>query len=162
MLFRSNIAQNATRVVDFSWTSVSGALAYNVYASLADNGAADPGDGSRFYYGTSGWTSFTVGAAGRVTSGNTVPASDTGTGDTNAYQGWIQNSTANGAYTKSLGTSLTGSSITAFQDAFFSLYQSTKGNPDEIWVTPQARQDVSQLIMNGATQPYRQIGRAHV
>ena len=33
-----NIAQAATRVVDFSWTSVSGALAYNVYASLADNG----------------------------------------------------------------------------------------------------------------------------
>jgi len=150
-----NIAQAATRVVDFSWTSVSGALAYNVYASLADNGGVDPGDGSRYYYGTSGWTSFTVGAAGRVTSGNTVPTADTGTGDTNGYQGWIQNSTANGAYTKSLGTSLTGSSITAFQDAFFSLYQSTKGNPDEIWVTPQVRQDVSQLIMNGATQPYR-------
>jgi hypothetical protein len=96
-----------------------------------------------------------VGAAGRVTSGAVVPTSDTGTGDTNAYQGWIQNSVANGAYSKSLNAVLTGSSITQFQDAFFSLYQSTKGNPEEIWVTPQVRQDVSNLIMNGATQPYR-------
>lgn len=150
-----NIAQAAVRVVDFSWTAVSGALAYNVYASLADNAGGDPGDGSRFFYGTSGYTSFTVGAAGRVTSGTTVPLSDTGTGDSNAYQGWIQNSVANGAYSKSLGAALSGSSITAFQDAFFSLYQATKGNPDEIWVTPQVRQDVSALIMNGAAQPYR-------
>jgi hypothetical protein len=150
-----NIAAAATKVIDFTWTAVSGALAYNVYASAADAGGADPGDGSRYFYGTSGYTSFTVGAAGRVTSGAVVPTSDTGTGDTNAYQGWIQNSVANGAYSKSLNAVLTGSSITQFQDAFFSLYQSTKGNPEEIWVTPQVRQDVSNLIMNGATQPYR-------
>lgn len=150
-----NIAAAATKVIDFTWTAVSGALAYNVYASAADAGGADPGDGSRYFYGTSGYTSFTVGAAGRVTSGAVVPTSDTGTGDTNAYQGWIQNSVANGAYTANLNAALSGSSITQFQDAFFSLYQSTKGNPDEVWVTPQVRQDVSNLIMNGATQPYR-------
>lgn len=152
-----NIAAAATRVIDVTVPAVSGALAFRVYASLADTGGADPGDASRFAYGTTGYNIFTLGADGRVAAGSTSPTAETGggTGSTNNYQGFMQFAEANGGYSKVLNAKPVGGSVSFLQDAFASLWDSVKGNPDEVWVNGRERKTISDLLLTAASLPYR-------
>src|SRR5438132_3584156 len=157
-----NIAAAATRVIDVSITDVTGALAYNVYASLADTGGADPGDASRFFYGTTGFNKFTLGADGRVTSGAVVPTTDTGTGSTTSYRGLIQSiesGPASGSsitgYVARSNAKPSGAAVTQLQNAFISLWGTAKANPDEVWVNARERKNFTDTILATSSSPYR-------
>lgn len=150
-----NIPQGQTRVIDVVIQDVTGALGYRVYASLADGGGADPGDGSRYLYGQTGFNKFTLGVSGRVSSGPTVPTADTGTGSADNYKGLIQFVSENGGYVKRVNAKPTGAAITMLQDALASMWESVKANPDEVLVSARERRAFSDLILSAAAQVYR-------
>lgn len=159
-----NIAVGVTQVIDVTITDVVGALAYNVYASLADAGGADPGDASRFFYGTTGFNKFTLGADGRVSTGATSPTVDSGTGGTNNYRGLIQtveegpaSGTSILGYSKRTNAKLTATdtSIKPLQDAFASMWSTAKASPDEVWVNAREQKNFSEAILKANPAAYR-------
>lgn len=148
--------------VDVTITDVTGALAYNVYVSRATNGGADPGDGSRFLWGTTGFNKFTIGATGIVSSGNTVPAVDTGTGGSNNYRGLIQtleegpaSGTSILGYSRRYNAKPAGTSVTFLQDAFSTMWNTAKADPEEIWLHARERRSMSDLIQAASSSAYR-------
>lgn len=144
-------AAPSSQDVKVTWDDVPGALSYNVYMST---GASDPGDASRFFAGSSSTNFLEIGGA-VPTSGNVAPASN-GTAPSNQYQGMVQDLVADGGYVKRLNAKLSVGG-TEFQDAFKSLWNTNKANPDEIWLSGSDRYQLSQQILaaNSGSGAYR-------
>lgn len=160
-----NIAATATKVIDVTITDVTGALGYKVYAKCVDSGGAE-GSGVLYLYGQTGFNKFTVGADGRVTTGPSIPANggtDAGTGSANNYRGLIQTveegpalGTSVTGYVRRINAKPSGGAVTFLQEAFASMWDSVKANPDEIWVNGRERKSISDLLLNAAnTLGYR-------
>lgn len=140
----STQATSNGNVVTVNVTALTGAEAYNFYVST---GAADPGDGSRWLMGTSGAPTFylmgplpTAGiAASTVTSDTTNSA--------NAYLGYFRQMEAASAYIPVLNRTIALNDIDA---GFFSVYNSVKADPEELWAAAGLRQDYSQLVLSQA------------
>ncbi|HJS95710.1 MAG TPA: hypothetical protein VJ741_15715 [Solirubrobacteraceae bacterium] len=147
MMGESTLSAAATQatsngnVVTVNITAVTGAEAYNAYVST---GAADPGDASRWLMTTSGApTLFLMGAL--PTSGiaaNTITA-DT-TANANAYLGYLRQMEAGSAYITSLNRAI---ALNDIDTGFFQVYNSVKGDPEELWAAAGLRQDYSQLVL---------------
>ena len=135
----STQATSNGNVVTVNVTPLLGAEAYNAYVST---GAADPGDASRWYMTTSGApTFFLMGAL--PTSGAVVPTVDS-TASSNAYLGYFRQMETGGGYISALNRAIALNDVDAL---FFQIYNSTKGDPEELWAAPGLRQDYSQLVL---------------
>lgn len=140
----STQATSNGNVVTVNVTALLGAEAYNAYVST---GAADPGDASRWLMTTSGApTFFLMGAL--PTSGvaaSTVTADSTASA--NAYLGYFRQMEAGSGYVTSLNRAIALNDPDAM---FFSIYNSVKGDPEELWAAAGVRQDYSQLVLQQA------------
>jgi hypothetical protein len=125
-------------------TDVAGALGYNLYTASVQAGP--------YYY--AGRTGYNVGyIVSQPTSGATTTS---GAGDQSAvstnYDGMLTNLAARGGYVKRLNaawnTTNPGSEL---QTAFASLYDSTKADPDSIWLNGFDRMGLSNALLNNAT-----------
>jgi|GEM_PF-1057280 len=124
-------------------TDVAGALGYNMFVGSVQAGPF-------IYAGRTGYNT------GYITSAPASgPATASGAADASAvatnYDGLLTNTAASGGYTKRLNA---GFSTTApgaeFQVAFGSLYESVKGDPEEVWMNGFDRLQLSNAIVNNA------------
>lgn len=132
------------------------ALGYDVYIST---GASDPGDASRFYAGTFyPTTANTIEIGGALpTTGKTVPTG----GDTSAYAAGYDGILPiclgpNSGYVKNIGGlfSTTNPGV-EFQNAFVSLYNSVKADPDRILFNGADRKQLSDTLKSGTNSNYQ-------
>jgi hypothetical protein len=148
-----NIPNGTTDVIDVKMTTDSqGALGYNIYASFANAGGADPGDASRYFQGRTGYNLFTIGAGGVTTilaSGNKVPtAGDTSASatDCDGMMSIISDGTR-GGYNARLNAALSTSNPgVEWQNAFLSLWEKTYADPEETWMAARDSAQLSDLI----------------
>jgi hypothetical protein len=121
----------------------TGALGYNMFCASVVGGP--------FYY--CGRTGYTTGyITSQPTSG---PTTTTGGADqsavSNNYDGLLTNTAASGGYVTRLNAALsTTNPGTEFQTAFGSLYESVKGDPEEVWMNGFDRLQLSNAILNNA------------
>jgi hypothetical protein len=125
-------------------TDAVGALGYNIYASSVSTGP--------FVY--TGRTGYNVGYV-TVQPGTTGPSVAAGGGDQSAiatnYDGLLTNTVASGGYVNRLNGPLSTTAPGAeFQTAFGNLYESVKGDPEEIWLNGFDRLQLSNAIVNNA------------
>jgi hypothetical protein len=144
-------APSGSQDVKITWPDVPGAIYYNVYVST---GSSDPGDASRFFWGSTPTNSIELGGA-LPTAGTTVPTVDTTT-TTNGYLGMVGDLSINAGYTARLNAGFT-SGCPELQTAFGQLYSVSKARPEEVWLSGHDRLSASnQIIGNGsANQAYR-------
>jgi hypothetical protein len=120
-----------------------GALGYILYAGSTSTGP--------FYY--AGRTGYNVGyITSQPSAGPFVAASAT---DQSAvatnYDGLLTNTAASGGYVARLNAAFsTTNPGTEFQTAFGSLYESVKGDPEEVWMNGFDRLQLSNAILNNA------------
>ena len=91
------------------------------------------------------------------TTGATVPTADTSVQDL-GYDGFltVQSDPTRSGYYKALNDSLTAAAPgSEFQDAFLSLYQSVKADPDNIWVDGQTARELGTLLQTAGSSSYR-------
>ncbi len=125
-------------------TTNGNAEAFNIYVST---GAADPGDGSRFFAGTTGYTKFELGGA-LPTSGATVPTSDT-TNSANDFLGVFRTLEADSSfYSKALDTDLT---LDVIDSACSDRFDNFKVFLQEAWTTVRIRQRIKDQVLNNGT-----------
>jgi len=140
----------AVQVTITNDSSQTGALGYNLYAAST---AAGP-----YYY--AGRTGYNV---GYITSQpSTGPLTTVGAGDSSAvatnYDGLLTNTAASGGYVTRLNAALsTTNPGVEFQTAFASLYESVKGDPEEIWLNGFDRQQLSNALLNNAANSSYQV-----
>lgn len=139
----------AVQVTVTNDSSQTGALGYNLYAASVSGGP--------YYY--AGRTGYNVGyITSQPTSGPTctVGAADQSTSSQN-YDGLLTNTAASGGYNSRLNGALsTTNPGVEFQTAFGSLYESVKGDPDEIWMNGFDRLQLSNALFNaGQNTAYR-------
>ena len=127
-----------------------GALGYNLYVGSVSAGP--------FVY--AGRTGYNVGyIKNQPASGPEVAASaaDTSAVSTN-YDGLLTNTAASGGYVTRLNAALsTTNPGTEFQTAFGSLYESVKGDPEEIWMNGFDRLQLSNAVLNNASNSAYQV-----
>lgn len=152
----ANVAVAAGQVVDVKFTDSAQALGYNVYIST---GAADPGDASRFLMvRTAG-----LNAAGAVTLQGALPTSGkvVPTVDTSAYQAgydgilpYVMGSSS--GYAKKINSTFsTTNPGVEFQNAFVSLYNSVKADPDRILFNGADRKQLSDTLKGSSSSNYQ-------
>ena len=125
-------------------TTNGNAEAFNVYAST---GTSDPGDGFRYYQGTTGYNKFELGGALKTT-GATVPTADS-TNDSNAFKGlFLQLEGGTNFYNKALNATLALSDI---DNACVDRYQTVKAMVQELWADVRTRQRIKDQILNNGT-----------
>lgn len=124
-------------------SDVAGALGYNIYAASIQAGP--------YYY--SGRTGYNVGyVTSQPSSG---PSTTSGAADQSAvgtnFDGLLTNTAASGGYVTRLnaGWNTTNPGV-EFQTAFASLYESVKGDPEEITINGFDRQQISNALLNNA------------
>jgi hypothetical protein len=124
-------------------TDVAGGLGYNLYVGSVVGGP--------FYY--AGRTGYNV---GYITSAPTSgPSTTSGAADQSAvatnYDGLLTNTAASGGYVTRLNAPFSTTSPGAeYQVAFGSLYESVKGDAEEIWLNGFDRLQLSNAIVNNA------------
>jgi hypothetical protein len=114
---------------------------YNVYVTAA-GGAANTATLQTQIVGTSAELSSVS------TTGATVPSANTSV-QARGYDGFltVQSDPARSGYYKNLNAELTDTTPGAeFQDAFLSLYQSVKADPDHIWVDGATARNLGNLL----------------
>ena len=158
----------ATQVLNVSITPVAGALGYKVYVGTT-TGAANA-----YYVGrTTATTAVLQGAASTNTLGNNLVFTTSGTllssvvtaqgagsqlsAYANGYDGILptvlgSNSGKNNAINSTFSTSNPGAE---YQTVFSSLWDSVKGDPDEILINGADRKQLSDAIKSGSTANYR-------
>ena len=158
----------ATQVLNISITAVAGALGYKVYVGTT-TGAANA-----YYVGRTTATTATLqGAASLNTLGNNLVFTTTGTllstivanqaagsslsAYATGYDGILptvlgSNSGKNNYIGTTFSTSNPG---VEYQTVFSSLWDSVKGDPDEIYLNGADRKQLSDAIKNGSTANYR-------
>lgn len=125
---------------------VAGALGYNLYVGSVSAGP--------FYY--AGRTGYNV---GYIKNQPTVgPTATSGQADQSAvgtnYDGLLTNTAASGGYVTRLNSTFsTTNPGTEFQSMFASLYESVKGDPEEIWMNGFDRLQLSNAIFGSGTTP---------
>ena len=125
-------------------TDSPGALGYNLFVGSVSTGP--------FYY--AGRTGY---ATGYITSQPTSgPVATSGQADQSAvgtnYDGLLTNVAASGGYVKRLNAALSVLNPGAeFQNAFGSLYESVKSDPEEIWLNGFDRLQLSNAIVNNSS-----------
>ena len=148
----STQATSNGNVVTVNVTALTGAEGYNFYVST---GAADPGDASRFLMGTSGAPTFyLMGAVPTAGTAASTVTQDT-TNSANAYLGYFNQMESGSAYINVLNRTV---AVNDVDTGFFNVYNSVKGDPEELWASAGLRQDYSQLVLNtagSAAQGYR-------
>jgi hypothetical protein len=138
----STQATSNGNVVTVNIGTVTGAEAFRVYVGT---GAGDPGVASHWFMGTAGGTVFYLQGA-LPTSGAVAPVSDT-TASANAYLGYFRQMETGSGYISSLGRTI---ALNDPDTAFFSLYNSLKADPEELWAAAGVRMDYSQLVLQQA------------
>lgn len=144
----------STQVVDVTATLPAGATGMRVYVST---GASDPGDAARWYAGRSSTGTFTIQGA-LPTSG---VAASTIVADTsayaNGYDGILPICTgADSGYVNRLNAVLsTANPGVEWQNAFASLYNSVKADPDRTLVNGSDRKQLSDALKTSASSNYR-------
>ncbi len=130
-------------------TDVPGALGYNLYVASVQAGP--------YYY--AGRTGYNVGYIGSQPSSG--PTTTSGAADQSAvstnFDGMLTNLAASAGYVKRLNAPFSTTSPGAeYQTAFASLYESTKSDPDEVWLNGFDRLQLSNaLFTNAANSAYR-------
>ena len=125
-------------------TDSPGALGYNLFVGSVSAGP--------FYY--AGRTGY---ATGYITSQpSSGPVATSGQADQSAvptnYDGLLTNVAASGGYVKRLNAALSVLNPGAeFQNAFGSLYESVKSDPEEIWLNGFDRLQLSNAIVNNSS-----------
>jgi hypothetical protein len=141
----ASVAVSSTQAIQVTITAgaTAGDLGYNLFVGSVAGGP--------FVY--AGRTGYNVGyIKNQPASGPTVTASaaDQSAVATN-YDGLLTNTAASGGYVTRLNGALsTTSPATEFQTAFGSLYESVKGDPEEIWMNGFDRLQLSNAITNNA------------
>jgi len=125
-------------------SDVTGALGYNLYAASVQAGP--------YYY--AGRTGYNVGYITSQPSGG--PSITSGAADQSAvatnFDGLLTNCAASGGYVKRLNAALsTTNPGSEFQSAFGSLYEAVKGDPEEIWMNGFDRAQLSNALLNNAS-----------
>ncbi|MGW4042951.1 hypothetical protein [Streptomyces sp. NPDC004721] len=150
----ANVAVSAGDVVVVKATLPAGATGMRVYVST---GSSDPGDASRYYAGKSGVNTFVLQGA-LPTSG---VAASTVTGDTSAYaagyDGILPICTGpESGYVGRLNAPFsTQNPGVEYQDAFVSLYNSVKADPDRILQNGADRKQLSDALKASSSSNYR-------
>lgn len=144
------IAVTNGQVVDVTIPDVPGAVGYRVYVST---GAADPGDGARWYAGRTGYNTFTI--QGALPTSGTAASSITGDSSASAgdYDGILPivlgpNSGKVNRINAGFDTAIPGRE---FQVVFESLYDAVKADPDRIMFHGADRRQFSDAIRTGGT-----------
>ena len=124
-------------------SDVTGALGYNLFVGSVSSGP--------FYY--AGRTGYNVGYIKSQPSSG--PTTTSGAADASAlsvnYDGLLTNVAASGGYVTRLNAALfTTSPGVEFQTAFASLYESTKADPEEIWMNGFDHLQLSNALLNNA------------
>ncbi len=143
-------------------TDVTGTMGYNIYAAYG--GTVAPA--TLYFQGFTAWNHLTL--QGTLnTSGDTAPASDTGTGASSNYNGLIPilAGNANSIYDpSSLGVNtgytyrhngLNGGTPVAFgvtdlNNAFIGMYDTSYADPDEIWMNALDRINLANAALTNA------------
>lgn len=128
------------------FTAVPAAVGYNAYMNT---GAADPGDATRHFAGTTSIPQIELGGA-VPTSGATVPTVDTGTRQTNGYDGIITSIADQGGVVQTVDGALTAGAG-EFQTAFQTLWNNIKANPDEVLMSGSDRKQASDAFIAAGT-----------
>ncbi|MEV7034629.1 hypothetical protein AB0N99_30910 [Streptomyces sp. NPDC093272] len=148
-----NVAPS-TQVVDVTCVLPAGATGMRVYVST---GSSDPGDAARWYAGRSGTNKFTLQGA-LPTSG---VAASTVTADTTAYAAGYDGilpicTGSDSGYVNRLNTTLsTANPGMEWQNAFVSLYNSVKADPDRTLLNGADRKQLSDALKGSASSNYR-------
>jgi hypothetical protein len=124
-------------------TDSAGALGYNLFVGSV---AAGP-----FYY--AGRTGYNTGYVTSAPSNGPVatPSQSDQSAVANNYDGLLTNVAASGGYVNRLNAPFSTTAPGAeFQVAFGSLYESVKGDPEEIWLNGFDRLQLSNAIVNNA------------
>jgi len=123
---------------------VPGALGYNLYVGSVSAGP--------FYY--AGRTGFNVGyVTSQPSTGPTTTSSatDQSAVSTN-FDGILSNLAASASYVKRLNSTFsTTNPGTEFQNAYATLYEAVKADPDEIWLNGFDRLQLSNALLNNPT-----------
>jgi hypothetical protein len=144
----------STQVADVQIAPVAGALGYNIYLST---GASEPANGSRWLAKSTGATKVTVSGA-LPTTGSNPPASDTGTGSAQDYDGLvsiISGKAAGGTYPAGFKGSYVNQSagdvfsINVLNNALLGMWQGYLADPDEIWTDATGAISLSNAIAAG-------------
>jgi hypothetical protein len=158
----ASVAATNGQVVDIKFTDSPQALGYNVYVST---GASDPGTGSRWFMqrvaGTklnaAGTPAQAITLQGALpTSGKTVPAADT-----SAYAAGYDGILAycmgsNSGYSSKLnGTFSNTNPGVEYQNAFVSLWNSVKADPDRILFNGADRKQLSDTLKGSTSSNYQ-------
>jgi hypothetical protein len=149
-------------VLNIAWTAVTGAIGYNIYVGTST------GTANCTFQGVAQGTSAVIQGAGTVgLLGNNFALTTTGAAasranaDTSAYatgyDGIIPTVTgANSGYNNVINTTFSTSNPgVEYQNVFYNLYNSVKGDPDEILINGADRKQLSDSIKNGSTANYR-------
>ena len=149
-------------VLGIAWPAVVGAIGYNIYVGTAT------GVANCTFQGVAQGTSAVIQGAGTVgLLGNNFALTTTGAAasranaDTSAYatgyDGIIPTVTgANSGYNNTINTTFSTSNPgVEYQTVFYNLYNSVKGDPDEILINGADRKQLSDSIKNGSTANYR-------
>ena len=149
-------------VLNIAWTAVTGAIGYNIYVGTST------GTANCTFQGVAQGTSAVIQGAGTVgLLGNNFALTTTGAAasranaDTSAYatgyDGIIPTVTgANSGYNNTINSTFSTSNPgNEYQTVFYNLYNSVKGDPDEILINGADRKQLSDSIKNGSTANYR-------
>ncbi|MET9222319.1 hypothetical protein ABZX65_26635 [Streptomyces sp. NPDC003300] len=150
----ATVAVTNGQVVDVTAVLPSGATGMRVYVST---GASDPGDGSRWYAGRSGYNTFTIQGA-LPTSGTAASAV---TADTTAYAAGYDGilpicTGADSGYVNRLnGVLSTANPGVEWQNAFVALYTAVKADPDRTLLNGADRKQLSDSLKTATSSNYR-------
>lgn len=173
----TGLAATTSDVVDVTWTDVPGALGYMVFAGTTtgvanayaaqisgSQVASAPGViGATPAAGTSGnkiTINFTGGGTGGCPNSGSQPSASDGSAFATAYDGILSYCTgSNSGYVNRLNNSLVGADSAnvgnTFSNAFASLYDSVKADPDEILANGHDRKQVSDQLKDESSASYR-------
>lgn len=150
------LAATTTNVLDVTWTDVTGALGYRVYAGTTT------GIANAFFCGRTGYNSFTInftgGGTGGVPNAGAHPTSSDTSASSTDYDGILSilGNGTDGGYLKRVNSAFsTTNPGSEYQTAFASLYDSVKSDPDEVLFNGNDRKQLSDLLKTASSSNYR-------
>lgn len=130
-------------------TEPVGALNYALYVTAAGGGTGTETFQTNFVGNSVTFTSVSAGAA--------LPANSDTTADPNGYDGWLGVLPAQGGYVKRVNSKLsTTAPGSEFQAAFLAMYQNNYAEPDDIYLDPNVKVELGNILQNNAQNlPFR-------
>lgn len=126
-----------------------GALNYDLYITAAGGGTGTETFQTNFVGNTITVLAPVVGAA--------LPANADTTADANGYDGWLGVLPAQGGYVNRVNAKLSTSAPgSEFQTAFLKMYQNNFAEPNDIWLDPNVKVELGNIMQNNAQNlPFR-------